>query len=236
MKIDVIFTGTECSIDNVLHKNAVVIDVLRATSVIVTALNNGAKKVVTFKTIEEVLEYAKSGGAPKITGGERNANKIHGFDCGNSPLEYTKDVVFGKEVVLTTSNGTKAIENAKDADCLYIGALINYKAVCRRLLMENKDIVLVCAGTKGLFSTDDCLCAGVFIDYLERERKVDLTDASRFLMDFYRTSCKDMNILMKDAAHYNKLKESGYREDIEYCLMDSIINIVPFYRDGYIII
>lgn len=114
---------------------------MRATSTIVTALNNGAKFIVPVKEVEEAWKYYHNNGDKDsiILGGERKAVQIQGFHFGNSPLSYTKEKVKDKIVVLTTTNGTKAIDSAKDADDLYIGTFVNSAALIQKLLLSEKD-------------------------------------------------------------------------------------------------
>ena len=133
MKVDIIFTADEVSQEKTEGKICVIIDVLRATSVMITALHNGAEKIFPFKdikTIQERCENLKN----IIKCGERNALKIDGFDLGNSPLEFTKEKVFGKDIYMSTTNGTKAVENSLSAEKIIICSFLNVKSVSEKLL------------------------------------------------------------------------------------------------------
>ena len=156
----------------------------RATSVIVTALNNGCKEVIPFLTIEETFEKAEELKRENcILGGERKAVKIDGFDVSNSPLEYTKELVGGKSVLMTTTNGTKTLTRSLSAKKIFIAAMINAKAVAEKLLEINEDVVIINAGTNGNFSMDDFICSGYIIDEMtKKSSKLDLTDIALSLI------------------------------------------------------
>jgi len=147
---------------------AVVIDVLRATTTILYALDAGAAEVIPCLEIEEALAVAAS--LPKssvVLGGERGGLRIAGFDLGNSPLEYDAPAVAGKTVVMTTTNGTRAMHRCRGADCALIGAFVNAAALAARLLAREK-IALVCAGSDDDVTRDDVLFAGLMVDRLQR--------------------------------------------------------------------
>ncbi|MBI6872936.1 2-phosphosulfolactate phosphatase family protein [Clostridium aciditolerans] len=234
MKVDLIISADDIKQEKILKKSIVVIDMLRATSVITTAMNNGCKAVVPVLTIEEALEIANKDRKKYILGGERKALKIEGFDCANSPLEYRRDIVEGKTLVITTSNGTRAIQGSLGAKNILIGALINAKAVAEKLISLDNDVVIVNAGTLGQFSMDDFICAGYIIDCLLRERSdIELTDISKTAYYIYK---ENQNIIsfIKYASHYKRIKELNLEEDLDYCCQKDIINIVPEYNDGTI--
>lgn len=226
MKIDVIISADQISDELVKDKVVVVIDVLRATSVITTALSNGCKTVIPVLTVEEAFELKnKYEKGQCILGGERRAVKIDGFDFSNSPLEYTQEAVKNKTVILSTTNGTRAITKCKMANKIYIGAIINARATAKEIVNENKDIVLVNAGTNGQFSIDDFRCAGLIVDYiLNNCDEVEATDVS-LMAQYYYKSDKNNKLLMK-ARHYNVLLDLGLQEDIRYCFQEDIINKV----------
>lgn len=239
MNVELLFTGESCGPEIVRGKSAIVIDVLRATSVIVSALENGASAVVPFKTIEEAKRYAASAKKPAILGGERGALKIDGFDCGNSPLEYTRTRVADREVVLTTTNGTQAVENARCADRVFILCMRNIGAVAEKIAGEDRNAVVVCSGTDGKFSGDDALCAGIFLDRLCAKIDIGLDDAGRFARDFYRmsrTNGIEARDLLKGCLHLERLRARGFEADLDYCLAIDATDVVPVYRNGRIVV
>lgn len=212
-----------------------VIDVLRATSVITTALHNGAEKIITVPTVEEAWKKARALKNNVVLGGERNAIKIPGFDVGNSPLEYTRQLVEQKTIILTTSNGTVAIKNSEKACHIVITCFLNVRAACMKTLQlaqeeGNADIAIVCAGTMGHFSLDDAACAGMVIENLMVSyRDVELSDLAFACRELYRINQKDIKGLVSHAMHCNKLLNLGFEKDIEYCLNQDVTDCVPIY-------
>ncbi len=145
----------------------VVIDVLRASTTIVSALEAGATEVIPCLEVEDARDVA--GRLPRgsvVLGGERGGLPIEGFDLGNSPQEYLPDRVSGKTVVFTTTNGTRAILHARQADLVLIGAFVNATAVVDEL-MHHTQIHLLCAGTRGQIGHDDVLLAGMLVDRIQ---------------------------------------------------------------------
>ena len=235
MKIDIIISADDIIESKLENKIAVVIDMFRATSVIVTALNNGCREVIPFLTIDETLEEAgKLKREEYILGGERRAVKIEGFDLSNSPLEYTSDVVKDKSVLMTTTNGTRTLTKSKSAERILIAAMINAKAVAEKLLEINKDVVIINAGTYGNFSMDDYICSGYIInEIIKKDSNVELTDISKTANMIYESN-ENIISYVKDAAHYSVMKSLGLENDIGYCIKKSIIDIVPEYKNGKI--
>ncbi len=148
---------------------AVVIDVLRSCTTIVYALAAGAKQVIPCDSIDEARTTAERFPTGTVLlGGEQGGLPIEGFDLGNSPQEYTPELVNDKTIILATTNGTKAMLHARSADRVLIAAFVNASAVCQRLLGEER-IHLICAGTDGQISDDDVLLAGMLVDRIARE-------------------------------------------------------------------
>ncbi|WP_046058917.1 2-phosphosulfolactate phosphatase family protein [Clostridium sp. IBUN13A] len=236
MKIDIIISADDIIESKLENKIAVVIDMFRATSVIVTALNNGCEEVIPFLTIEETLESSEELNREEyILGGERRAVKIDGFDLSNSPLEYTKEVVENKKVLITTTNGTRTLTKSNSAKRIIIAAMINAKAVSDKLLEINEDVVIINAGTNGNFSMDDYICSGYIInEMLKVDNNIELTDISKTANMIYENN-SDIISYVKEATHYSVMKSLELDNDIEYCMKKSIVNNVPEYKDGKIV-
>lgn len=232
MKIDACISAADVTPEKVLHKNCVVIDVFRATSVIITALGAGAERVIPVVTVEEAFRMRKSlaeRGHTALLGGERHAVKVEGFDKGNSPVSYTTPEVRGATIVFTTTNGTRAIDNARAAKRIYIGALINAGAVSRRLLADGRDAVLVCSGREDNYTLEDALCAGMIAGSLLRaDPSVFLTDIARTMMDIYGLYASDLRKGLANCQHYNHIMSIGLQDDVEYCLRRDICETVPY--------
>lgn len=214
----------------------VIIDVLRATSVIATALAHGAKNIMTSASIEDALE-AKSVNPELLLGGERDAQKIPGFDLGNSPLEYTKEKIRDKRLLLCTSNGTKAVQKALGAETIIAASFLNADAVVNYLANKNKDIAIICSGTNGHFSLDDGLCAGYIIHLLRKSKKPICSDFAELLTLPFEKENFSLSKLLKNAFHLNYLNSRGYRADVDYCLNINFLKNVPIWnKTGFVIL
>ncbi|WP_160670243.1 2-phosphosulfolactate phosphatase family protein [Clostridium sp. C8-1-8] len=235
MNIDVIISADDIRPELIKNKVVVVIDMLRATSVITTALANGAEKVIPVLTVEESFKIAESLNNEVILGGERRAVKIDGFHMSNSPLEYTKQEVEGKTVILSTTNGTKAINNCLEADKIYIGCMLNAKAVADKLIELDKDVVFVNAGTLGKFSIDDFICAGYMIKCISENSNSIISDLA-FTAKYVYDNNNNVLDYIKNARHYEVLKSLNLEADIQYCVKKDLFSIVPEYKDGEITI
>lgn len=235
MNIDVVISAQHIKPEKFKDRIVVVIDVLRATSVMVTALNNGCNKIIPVKEIEEAIDIASKDRNKYLLGGERGGIKIDKFDFSNSPLDYTEDIVKGKSLIMTTTNGTRAIKNSEEAEKIFIGALINGRVVAEKLAKLNKDVTFVNAGTDGEFSMDDFITSGYIINCLRDIMKnhCSLTDIAK-TSEYVYINNPSIISFVKDALHYKRMKELRYNEDLRYCLSKDLINIVPEYRDGEI--
>jgi len=200
---------------------AVVIDTLRMTSVAATALQNGCERLRAVGTVEEARELAAAFDA--LLGGERGALKIPGFDLSNTPQEYRPEAVAGRKLVMTTSNGTQAIESACRAEKLYLGCLRNAGAVAECLRGE-AEVALVLAGTGGRFSLEDALTAGAIMDRLGPGEMDDMAMAAWTL---YRQNRGDLHSLLSQCRHYQKLVRLGLEEDVAFCLQEDVCGSVP---------
>jgi 2-phosphosulfolactate phosphatase len=148
---------------------AVVIDVLRAAATIAYALDAGAKEVIPCLEVADALAAAERFPAEQVVlGGEREGLPIEGFQLGNSPEEYTRESVGGKTLIFTTTNGTRAMNHARQADEVFVAAFVNARAVVRRLF-DRERVHILCAGTDGKISQDDVLLAGLLVERLQRE-------------------------------------------------------------------
>jgi len=190
MKIDVYFTPLGLTAGELTGRAAVVIDVLRATSTIVTALAAGAKAIVPAASSEEVVRLTanleKNG---IVLAGERRLQKIEGFNLGNSPREMTKDAVGGKTLFLATTNGTPALLAAQGGDPVLVAAALNFSAVAERarhLFTERGELVIICAGREKQFALEDAYTAGRLIKAVKKgvpPKKLTLNDAAQVSLD-----------------------------------------------------
>jgi 2-phosphosulfolactate phosphatase len=208
---------------------AVVIDTLRATSVIAAALAAGAASVIPVAEVDEARRiYEGLGARAALLCGERGGRPIPGFHLGNSPLEYAPEVVKGKTLVMTTTNGTRAILAAAGAARLALGAMVNASAVAAAAAASGMGLTFVCAGTKGRFSLEDLLTAGAIVDAMGASGS-GMDDLSLLALDFYRRNAGDPAGALRDCAHARALIEMGYAADVEYCMRKDTLNVVPYF-------
>lgn len=213
----------------------VIIDVFRATSTIAAALHNGAKAVIPVDTVPRAIEISKKIGG--IAAGERDGMIAEGLQHGNSPLEYNRDFIAGKNLVLTTTNGTRLLHMAleKNADTIISGSFPNLSAVCDFLVKEKKNVVLGCAGWKDRFNLEDTLFAGAVIHHLKKEFTIHC-DSSLMAETMYALYKNDLYGFAPRLTHYHRLVERfGLIEDIRYCLTADVANVLPLYADGKLI-
>ncbi|GAA4844345.1 2-phosphosulfolactate phosphatase family protein [Algivirga pacifica] len=206
-------------------KIAVVVDILRATSCMVTSLATGVEKVIPVSKVEEALAY--QGRGPLIAG-ERGGAKLQGFDLGNSPFEHMNQV--GKAIVMTTTNGTRAINDAAEAEEVIIGAFLNLSAIKEYLISKTEDVVVVCAGWKNLYSMEDTLFAGALVDALGSDWEMD--DAALAASTLYRSVEGNILGFMQQASHVKRLSGLNAEKDLAFCFEHDKFETIPILREG----
>jgi len=214
----------------------VIIDVFRATSTIAAALYNGAKCVIPVDSVPKAIEIAKN--IDGIAAGERDGKIAEGLEHGNSPLEYQRDFIENKTLVLTTTNGTRLLHMALNngADTIISGAFPNLSSVCDHLLKEKKNVVLGCAGWKDRFNLEDTLFAGAIIERIKKSFTIHC-DSSLMANSMYNANKKDLVEFAPNLTHYHRLVERfGLIEDIKFCLTPDVANVLPLYREGKLIL
>lgn len=206
------------------NKIVVVVDILRATSCMVSGLANGVKEIVPVATLEECKTLQEVG---YLAAAERNGSKAEGFDMGNSPFEYMDDKVKGEKVAVTTTNGTLAISKSLEAKEILIGAFLNLNAVANYLKNKEEDIIVLCAGWKGKFNLEDTLFAGALCHYLKNDFEF-ACDAPLAAEAMYLTARQDMMKYMENSSHAKRLAKLNVKKDISYCIKESIYDVVPY--------
>nr|WP_053377866.1 2-phosphosulfolactate phosphatase [Paenibacillus sp. FJAT-27812] len=226
MQVQVISSVNEASSARFHHKTAIIIDVLRATSTIVTAIAAGASCIIPAETVMEARALQRPG---DLLGGERFCRKIAGFDLGNSPEEYTEQVVAGKRIVLTTTNGTRAIHKSMRADHVITASLLNAEACARTAIELRRDVVILCAGSHDEFAIEDGLCAGLVLDRLQAlsQITVEMDDFGSAMLALYRNRSSQVRDTIMNGMTGKKLLKLGMRKDIEACSAIDIYNEVP---------
>ena len=236
MKINVHYTTQQFDELYFTGKTSVVIDVLRASTVIVTALKNGAREVIPVGTVDFAMKVSGNAfGGQTILGGERNTKKVEGFNLGNSPLEYKSEIVSGKSIILYTTNGSKALVKAKFSENLYVCCFNNLPAIANQLLKLNKDIEIVCGGSNGNFNMEDAVCAGNLIsELLKVDKTIEITDSGRASSVLFKSFGKSISKMLKQSEHGKLLIENGFAADIKECAQFGTADLVPFYISGAI--
>lgn len=213
----------------------VIIDVFRATTTIASALYNGARCVIPVDSVARAIEISRS--INGIAAGERDGMIAEGLSHGNSPLEYTKDFIENKTLVLTTTNGTRLLHMAleKNADTIISGSFANLSAVCDFLLAGKKNVVLGCAGWKDRFNLEDTLFAGAVIHRVKEKFTIHC-DSSLMAETIYAKHKDDLHGFAPRLTHYHRLVERfGLIEDIRFCLTPDLANVLPVYEDGKLV-
>ena len=218
---------------NVSQATVVIIDVLRATSTIATALFNGARYIVPVDSVAKCIELGRQINC--ITAGERDGKIAEGLSYGNSPFEYNREFIRGKILVLTTTNGTRLLHMALDkgAKEIVTGSFANLDAVTEYLIGQKNNVILACAAWKDKMNIEDTLFAGAIIERIREHFTIDC-DASHIAATLYNKASGDLFSFMKNnnASHYNRLMKFGLEKDIRYCLEPNLANVLPIYEDG----
>lgn len=218
---------------DVSNSIVVIIDVLRATSTIATALYNGAKCVIPVDSVTRCMEIGRQ--IEGITAGERDGLIAEGLEYGNSPFEYPREFVSGKTLVLTTTNGTRLLHMAleKGAKQIVTGSFPNLSAVCDHLLVSQQNVILGCAAWKDRVNIEDMLFAGAVISNIGQHFSINC-DSSHLAETMYEKAKKDLFAFMKknEASHYHRLMNFGLEKDIRYCLTADGANVLPVYDEG----
>lgn len=221
--IDVCLSPELIHLYDVSNKIVVVVDILRATSCIVTAFAHGVDSITPVADADECQNMKRQG---FIISGERNGQKIPGFDKGNSPFEYMDEAIKGLKIAFTTTNGTRAIEKSKGAKQILIGSFLNLSAITRYLLMSDHHILIVCAGWKGKINLEDSLFAGALVDKLRKHIEPDC-DAPLVAQELYLTAKKDLLKFLSTSSHVKRLNKLNIYKDIEFCLTLDQYPIIP---------
>ncbi|HEY4874108.1 MAG TPA: 2-phosphosulfolactate phosphatase [Puia sp.] len=222
---------------NLDHSTVVIIDVLRATSTIATALLNGAKCVIPVDSVSKCISLGKQ--IDGITAGERDGKIAEGLKYGNSPFEYPREFVGNKTLVLTTTNGTRLLHMAleKGASEIITGAFCNLNSVCNYLLAKKKNVILGCAAWKDRINIEDTIFAGAVINKIKDSFSINC-DSSQIAETLFLDGRHDLFEFMKqkNASHYHRLMGFGLEKDIRYCLSFNNADVLPFYEDGKLVV
>lgn len=237
MDLDVILSPLAVDGEVLRGRAVVVVDVLRASSTVVTALSNGARAVIPAADQGEAGRLAASLDADvSLLGGERGGRPLAGFGAGNSPLEYTREAVAGRTVVLTTSNGTRAMSRARAADAAAVGCFLNASAAAgflKQAVEVGRPATVLCAGSGGRVSLEDTLCAGRLVESVVGEAEVaHLGDALQMAFALWRGSRDRLARALFGAEHTQRLIALGYSDDVAFCARTDALPALPVLRDN----
>ena len=231
--VEVCYTPGEYEYFKGSYEIVVVIDVLRATSAICAAFDNGIASIIPVPTVEEAWEYKKKG---FLAGAERKGQIVEGFDFGNSPFSYMNPDFKGKDVVLTTTNGTKSLDVAKDAEIVVVGSFLNLDYLSKWLEKQDKNILCLCSGWQDKFNLEDTICAGAIADHLIATGNYTSVEDSSIAAKYLYQSAKDNYFgYLKSSSHRRRLKNLNLNEDIKYCLTPNQTNVIPILKNGKLV-
>jgi 2-phosphosulfolactate phosphatase len=237
MQIDIQLLPSPPNPQIVSNCTIVVIDVLRATSVIVYAMSKGALEIIPVAEVEEAFQIARTfPSGTTLLGGERRNQKIPGFDLGNSPEEYVSEKVEGKRLILTTTNGTKAFHLVSLGENILVGSFFNIEAIAKKCLKLERDLLIFPSGASGVFSLEDTICGGMLIErIIQREKKfISLTDASQCAWILYKRFENNLSEAFHLSHHGKELVSRGFGDDLTYCAQIDMTDTVPEFKDGVI--
>jgi len=233
-----VLLGPPWSADVMRGAHVAVVDVLRASTTIATALANGAAGVIPVADPADAIAVGHRLGRERVLFcGERDAQRIEGFDLDNSPASFGPSVVAGKTLVMTTSNGTRALHAVAGAASVCTVALVNRTAAADVLAHADGDIVIVCAGEANAFALEDAIGAGALVDaLLTLVNRVELRDGARAAALLYRSVAGRLADAIASADHAQSLAQKGFAPDVTRCAALDTLDVVPMLRDGVLVL
>lgn len=226
--IDVCLSPALYSLFDPTSSIVVVIDVLRATSSMCVAFENGAACLIPVSTVEESMAYKQQG---FLIGAERQGEMLQGFDFGNSPFSYMDAKIKGSKIALTTTNGTRAINIAKNAHTVVVGSFLNLDALCNWLKEQKRDVICLCSGWKNSVNLEDTLFAGAVVEKLIGDFDLsDFRDTAIAAQQLYNFAKDDLYGYLENSSHRKRLERLHINDDIHYCLKENQTNVVPILK------
>ena len=221
--IDVCLSPELLELYPVEGKVVVVVDILRATSCMTTAMAHGASEIIPVSELDECKELKEKG---FLAAAERNGEKVEGFDFGNSPFSYMSDEIKNSQIAITTTNGTISINKAKAAKEVIIGSFLNKAAVAKYLSDQPDDVLILCAGWKGRINLEDTLFAGSLIEELKNCYSLE-HDGSIVAHSIYVNAGKDKLSFLSNCSHFRRLEKLNIQKDIEFCMREDVYDVIP---------
>ena len=238
MRLDVFFTPSQVKPADTAGRLVAIVDVLRASTTVATALGNGAKTVIPLEGADEVIsrskEFSRSG--VKLAG-EQKMFPIAGFDLGNSPQDFTAEAVEGKTILITTTNGTRALLGVQGARDIVIASYVNFTAVLAMMKVaasSNTDIAIICAGEEGSFTLEDAACAGRYVRAIPKRASVAANDAASASVLIEKKYGDNIAKVFKESTHGQALESAGFGDDLDAAAEVDAYPVVPIYQDRQI--
>ena len=232
-KIEVCLSPALLHLYDFKNSIVVIIDVFRATSTIAAVLSNGAKEIIPFDDVQNCIDAGLQ--IPNsITAGERDGKVAPGLQHGNSPMEYPKEFIDGKTLLLTTTNGTRLLHQTLNSKQIITGSFLNLNAVCTYLNNQNTDVLLACASWKDRYNLEDHLFAGAVVNTIGKNFEINC-DSARAGNYLYTLAKDNLFEFIKNSSHYLRLSAYGLQHDMEYCFYVNKHNVLPIYKNGKIV-
>ncbi len=236
MRINLYVNRAEVSAEKLKDiRIAVAIDVLRATTTMVTAFNNGCREIIPMAEVEQALQQAKKYSVNEVLlVGERNEQRIPGFNLSNSPREYLPEIVRDKFLIMTTTNGAQLFKLFRPTTEVLIAAFLNAETVSDYLMQKNTDVAILCAGKYGEFGMEDVVCGGMIISNVisESAEKIQLNDGAIAAFQLYRNYEKKIRTMLAESNHGKRLIEINLSADIDFASQTNIYPILPIWKNG----
>src|SRR6266513_4729347 len=239
MRLDVFFSPIQVKLSDTAGRLVVIIDVLRASTTVATALANGAKTVMPLPGADDVIVRAKEfHRSAVVLAGEQKMFPIPSFDLGNSPQSFTPDVVEGKTILLTTTNGTRALLGVQGARDIVVASYVNFTAVLAMMKVaasSNTDIAIICAGEEGGFTLEDAACAGRYVRAIpKRADSVQVNNAASASVMIEKKYGDNIAKVFKESTHVQALEAAGFGDDLTAAAEVDSYPVVPIYQDRQI--
>jgi len=236
MKIESESVFRNLKTQDMVGKTAILVDALRASATIITAISNKCDRIVPTSEANEAAAIKKISEGNLLLCGEIAGQKVGGFDLGNSPLEYTQDVVEDQILIFSTTNGSVAIKMLAPAEDVIISTFINATAAAKKAFEAGRDILLVGAGTGGDVSYDDVMAIGCLLNRFRKlDESIEIDDAGRIALKLYEDGKNDIPGALAGTKNFEYLKQLKFYDDLEYCTREDMFDVVPVYREGVII-
>jgi 2-phosphosulfolactate phosphatase len=239
VRLEVFFTPSQVKLGDTSGRLVLIVDVLRASTTVATALGNGAKTVIPLEGADEVIFRSKEFHRSQIIlAGEQRMHPIPGFDLGNSPQAFTPEAVEGKTILITTTNGTRALLGVQGARDIVIASYVNFTAVLAMMKVaasSNTDIAIICAGEEGSFTLEDAACAGRYVRAIpKRSDSIQVNDAASASVLIEKKYGDNIAKVFKESTHGQDLEEAGFGDDLTAAAEVDSYAVVPIYQDRQI--